>query len=318
MSLENSSVEANATTTDATADPNLWPRIAFVTPVLNNAALLEETIKSVLAQNYPNLDYFIVDGGSTDGTLDIIRKYESQISGWISEPDNGMYDAINKGFARTSGELMGWISGTDLLHPGGLRLVATIFQDFPNVEWINGRPNVFNEAGMTVCVFPVPRWSRFRFLAGANQWIQQEGTFWRRSLWDKAGGYVDASRRLASDFELWVRFFRHAQLYSVDGLTGGYRSHGDALGRIHNDECLRIQKEFIDAEIDRTLDYKSLRLIKRITRAVKNIPKVRGLCYRLFVNWLPWLLYRVPGRDLPPVIECDLWHYPQKWQLRKK
>jgi len=318
MSLENSSVEANATTPDATAGPNLWPRIAFVTPVLNNAALLEETIKSVLAQNYPNLDYFIVDGGSTDGTLDIIRKYESQISGWLSEPDNGMYDAINKGFERTSGELMGWISGTDLLHPGGLRLVASIFQDFPDVEWINGRPNVFNEAGMTVCVFPVPRWSRFRFLAGANQWIQQEGTFWRRSLWDKAGGYVDASRRLASDFELWVRFFRHAQLYSVDGLTGGYRSHGDALGRIHNDDCLRIQREFIDAEIDRTLDYQSLRIMKRITRAVKNIPKVRGLCYRLFVNWLPWLLYRVPGRDLPPVIECDLWHYPQKWQLRKK
>src|SRR5262245_34693324 len=92
-----------------------WPRIALVTPVFNSGKYIEQTIRSVLAQGYPNLDYFIIDGGSTDGTLDIIRKYERQISGWISEPDNGMYDAINKGFARTSGEIMGWISATDML-----------------------------------------------------------------------------------------------------------------------------------------------------------------------------------------------------------
>src|SRR5215469_13570328 len=89
-----------------------WPRIALVTPVFNSGKYIEQTIRSVLAQGYPNLDYFIVDGGSTDGTLDIIRKYESQISGWISEPDNGMYDAINKGFARTSGEFFDYTRAT--------------------------------------------------------------------------------------------------------------------------------------------------------------------------------------------------------------
>jgi glycosyltransferase involved in cell wall biosynthesis len=318
MSPENLSVEANPTAPGSVAGQSPWPRIAFVTPVFNCVGYIEQTIQSVLAQNYPNLDYFIVDGGSTDGTIDIIRKYESQISGWISEPDEGMYDAINKGYARTSGELMGWISGTDLLHPGGLRLVASIFRDFPDVAWINGRPNVFNEAGMTASVLPVPRWSRFRFLAGANQWIQQEGTFWRRSLWDKAGGYVDASRRFSSDFELWVRFFRHAQLYSVDGLTGGYRSHGDALGRIHTDECLSIQKEMIEAEIARTPEYKSLHAVRRIARALQHIPKVRGLWSILVTKSLPWLLYRLPGSDLPPIIECDLWNYPQTWRFRKK
>jgi glycosyltransferase involved in cell wall biosynthesis len=295
-----------------------WPRIAFVTPVLNNAAFLEATIQSVLAQNYPNLDYFIVDGGSTDGTVDIIRKYQDRLSGWISEPDNGMYDAINKGFARTSGELMGWISGTDMLHPGALPLVATVFREFPSVEWINGRQNIFNEDGMTVKVYPIAQWSRYRFLAGANQYIQQEGTFWRRSLWDKAGGYVDASRRFASDFELWVRFFRHAQLYSVDGLTGGYRAHGDALGHVHNQLCIRIQRETIDAELDRAPEFGSLRLLRRITRVLMRIPKVRGIWQRLVVNGLPWLLYRIPGPDLPPVIECDPWNYPQRWSFRKK
>src|SRR3984885_71286 len=98
------------TPTRAGAANKAWPRIALVTPVLNSVKYVEATIRSVLAQDYPTLDYYIVDGGSTDGTLEIIRKYENQISGWASEPDRGMYDALNKGFARTSGEVMGWIS----------------------------------------------------------------------------------------------------------------------------------------------------------------------------------------------------------------
>ncbi len=212
----------------ARPEANLWPRIALVTPVRNSVNYLEQTIRSVLAQNYPNLDYFIVDGGSTDGCVEVIRKYEGQISGWVSEPDNGMYDAINKGFERTSGEIMGWISATDMLHTGSLWVVAGVFSDCPTVEWITGRPTGFNGVGMTIHVGGLTRWSRYRFLAGANKYIQQESTFWRRSLWERAGGYVDASRRSASDFELWVRFFRHAKLYTVDALIGGFRGHTDS------------------------------------------------------------------------------------------
>src|ERR1019366_1022321 len=122
-----------------------WPRIAFVTPVRNSAKFIEATIQSVLAQEYPNLDYFIVDGGSNDGTVEIIRKYENKISGWISEPDRGMYDAINKAFRRTTGEIMGWISATDILYPGGLRVVGSVFNDLPEIEWITGRPALINE-----------------------------------------------------------------------------------------------------------------------------------------------------------------------------
>jgi glycosyltransferase involved in cell wall biosynthesis len=295
-----------------------WPRIALVTPVLNAEKYIEATIRSVLAQNYPNLDYFIVDGGSTDGTVEIIRKYEGQISGWMSEPDNGMYDAINKGYTRTSGEIMGWISGTDMLHPGGLRVVASVFRDLPEVEWINGRPSIFSEDGMAVDVYPVPRWSRYRFLAGANQCIQQEGTFWRRSLWDKAGGYVDASRRFMSDFELWVRFFRHAKLYSVDALTGGYRWHGDALGREYNELCVRIQMEIIDAELDRTPEYRALHVLRAIGRVVRHIPKVRGFWQRVVKDNLLRAMYRMPGPDWPPVIEYNVWTQPQKWVFGPK
>src|SRR5215469_3326248 len=182
------------------------PRISLITPVFNSAKYIEQTFHSVFAQNYPNLEYFVVDGGSTDGTLDIIRKYEAQITAWISEPDKGMYDALNKGFARTTGEIMGWISATDLLRPGGLLVVGAVFRDLPGVEWISGRPSWFKEDGTLIGDAPPPRMSRYRFLAGANRYLQQESTYWRRSLWERAGGRVDSSRRNAADFDLWVRF----------------------------------------------------------------------------------------------------------------
>jgi hypothetical protein len=281
-----------------------FPRIALVTPVFNSAKYIEETIRSVLAQNYPHLDYFIVDGGSTDGTLDIIRKYKDQISGWLSEPDNGMYDAINKGFARTTGEIMGWISATDLLHPGGLRAVGTIFRHLPEVQWITGRPTFFNEEGATIYVSNLRHWSRYRFLAGANQHIQQESTFWRRSLWEKAGGYVDASRRYVSDFDLWLRFFRHAKLYPADALIGGWRPDRDSLGLQNEEECLRIQDQMLEEELKRTPWGKPLQVLQRVARAVKPIPIVGGL-WRLLVTSS---LYHLPGPDWAPTIDC--WDKP--------
>src|SRR5271165_5297331 len=228
-----------------------WPRISLVTPVFNSAKYIDQTIRSVLAQQYPNLEYIIVDGGSTDGTIDIIRKYESQITAWISEPDNGMYDALNKGFARTTGEIMGWISATDQYHVGGLSVVGSVFRDLPEVAWITGRPTGFSEDGMTTIVLDIPHWSRFRFLAGANRYIQQESTFWRRSLWERAGAHLDVSVRICCDFELWVRFFRYAKLYSVDAVIGGYRSHAGSLSARDIAESNRVQDAAIEAELDR-------------------------------------------------------------------
>src|ERR1700730_792836 len=277
----------------AKLDVSAWPRIALVTPVLTSGKYIEQTIRSVLAQGYPNLDYFIVDGGSTDGTLNIIGKYERQISGWMSEPDSGMYDALNKGFGRTSGEIMGWISATDMLHPGGLTAVGAIFRDLPGVEWITGRPSTFTEDGVTTRSAGGPHWLRWRFLAGANRHIQQESTYWRRSLWDKAGGRVDATRRWASDFELWVRFFRHARLYPADVLIGGLRANRDSLGLQNAEECLRIQDEIIETELQGMAWGKALKLMRATGRAVKGIPVARGIWRRLVTN----SLYRLPGQE---------------------
>src|ERR1700741_3677954 len=146
-----------------------WPKITLVTPVFNSANYLEQTIQSVISQQYPNLEFFIEDGGSTDGSLDIIRKYEGHLGGWTSEPDKGMYDALNRGFAGSSGEIMGWIRATDMLHTRSLYVVGSLFKALPQVEWITGRPTGFSEDGMPVGVSrSLKRWSRFRFLAGCN------------------------------------------------------------------------------------------------------------------------------------------------------
>jgi hypothetical protein len=276
-----------------------WPRITLVTPVWNSARYIEQTIQSVISQQYPNLEYFIVDGGSTDGTVDIVRKYEPQLSGWVSEPDNGMYDALNRGFARSSGELMGWISATDMLHTRSLFVVGSVFRTLPQVEWITGRPTGFSEEGMPVAVSrSLKRWTKFRFLAGSNRYIQQESTFWRRSLWQRAGSHVDASRREGSDFELWVRFFRYARLYTVDALIGGFRTHPDSLSLGKPGESRRIHDEIIAAELSRTRGGKAFAAFQRLSRAILKVP-VLNLLWR---NTVMSALVRFPGPDWAPVI----------------
>jgi hypothetical protein len=288
----------------------MWPKISLITPVFNSGKYIEQTIRSVLAQNYPNLEYFIVDGGSTDGTLDIIRKYEKQISGWMSEPDKGMYDAINKGHARTTGEIMGWISATDMLQVGGLTVVGSVFRDLPEVEWITGRPTAYTDDGMTFQILPIPHWSRYRFLAGANQFIQQESTFWRRSLWEKAGARTDSSHRGGADFELWVRFFRHAQLYPVDALIGGFRCHPDSIGLQGMGDCERLHAEFVEAELSRMAVPVWLKLLRLVNRAVAPIPRIRVWCR----NLTRYGLYHLPGPDWPPVIE----YQEDGWRMRER
>jgi glycosyltransferase involved in cell wall biosynthesis len=202
------------------------PRITVVTPSYNQAAYLEETICSVLGQGYPHLEYMIIDGGSTDGSVDIIRKYEKQLTYWVSEKDAGLYDAIQKGFARSTGSIMTWINADDLHHKHCLFTVANIFNQFPKVKWLMGANSFFNESGQCF-VFDdlsyAQRWSRLRLELFDGQFIQQESVFWKRELWVEAGGYLDQTSSLAADFELWLRFSRYERLYSTSFMLAGFR-----------------------------------------------------------------------------------------------
>src|SRR5262249_7113449 len=152
--------------------------------------------------------------------------------------------------------------------------------------------------------------SRIRFLAGANRAIQQESTFWRRSLWEKAGGYFDASLRMAGDFELWVRFFRHARLYPVVSLVGGYRMHADSLGRQNLQECYHIQAEIVEAELSSLRWGRTLRACRRVSATLLRTPKIGVLWRRLVIR----SLYRMWAPDWPPLIE----HAAQGWVMRDR
>ena len=286
-----------------------WPKITLVTAVYNGEEYLEGTMRSIVSQGYPNLECIVVDDGSTDGTVEIIRKYERTVSCWFSQANQGLYAALNAGFAKASGEIMGWLNASDMLQVNGLFVVGSVFRELPQVEWITGRATKFSPSGMTVNIWPVQRWPRMRFLAGANKYIQQESTYWRRSLWEKAGGALSTEYRAEGDFELWVRFFRHAQLYSVDALIGGYRAHADALSYSNMEKYDRTCDEIADRELE-SLDGAYLaKVFRRMSRLVKPIPKVRGLWQRLAMR----ALYRVPGPDWPPVIRhgWDTWQMPR-------
>jgi len=210
-------------------------RIALVTPNFNGDAYLRATIESVLGQSYDGLEYVIVDGASTDRSIDIVRDYENALHAFISEPDQGHADAINKGFARTSGEIMGWINSDDVHHDRSLETIAAIFDAHPEVEWITGRPTHIGERSNDFKTSRISDLTYADFLQGRYQWIQQESTFWRRSLWDRAGGGLDTGLTLANDFDLWLRFFRHARLHTVDVFLGAFRHRAGQRSALHMD-----------------------------------------------------------------------------------
>lgn len=209
------------------------PKISIVTPSFNQAAFLESTIDSVLSQGYPNLEYILIDGGSTDGSIEIIKKYEKYLAYWVSEPDRGQYDAINKGFAHSTGEIMAWLNSDDMYFSFAFRTVASIMTALPEVEWLTTlTPGFWDWHGFSLGYCTFTGFSREAFLdgymlppgyKGARGTPQQESTFWRRSLWGKAGGRIRTEFNLAGDFDLWARFYQYADLYTTPSPLSGFR-----------------------------------------------------------------------------------------------
>lgn len=209
---------------------NKLPKISIVTPSFNQGEFLEQCIDSVLSQNYPDLEYIIMDGGSSDNSVDIIKKYEKYLAYWQSGADGGQYAAVEAGFRRSQGEIMAWLNSDDKYHHNAFYKVAYTFSAFGHLEWIVGRPTFWDKNGDPFLVFDsLPVYGREKFLRkGYNDpFIQQESSFWRRSLWEKAGGCLRKDLDYAGDLELWLRFFRYAELHSVDAILGGYRQHGN-------------------------------------------------------------------------------------------
>jgi len=183
-------------------DASPWPKISIVTPSFNQAHYLEETIRSVLLQGYPNLEYIIIDGGSSDGSVEIIKRYEPWLAFWVSEKDRGQSHAINKGFSHASGEVFAWINSDDYYAPGAFAKVARIFAQ-PGTQWVAGNCYRININGN---IQPEPR----KHVDDFERWFigcpyAQPGVFWRRELWENAGG-VDEKLHFSFDYDLWMKF----------------------------------------------------------------------------------------------------------------
>ena len=204
--------------------------ISIVTPTYNSGEYLEECILSILGQRYKDYEHIIVDGASTDHTLDIIRKYEDKYPmRWVSEKDGGMYDAIGKGFKMAQGEILCWLNSDDMYLPWTLQLVAEVMKN-PEIQWLTGIPSQFSNAGVNYCqcrsLISFPRalikrgWMDGRRLGC----IQQESTFWTKELYKKSGG-IDANYQYAGDYFLWRSFAEHERLYAVNSVLAGFRIH---------------------------------------------------------------------------------------------
>lgn len=203
------------------------PRISIVTPSYNQAKYLPETIESILNQGYPNLEYIIIDGGSTDGSVEIIKRYERHLAYWVSEKDSGQSEAINKGLARCTGELFNWINSDDILFPGALGKIAAAFAEHPEADLFIGS-NARSDAEGRITRISVPP---TRIAMSPSNWIMhvgQQSVFVNTNAFRLLGG-VREDLHCIMDTELYHRIFLSGGLHiRVPALVGMIREHGDA------------------------------------------------------------------------------------------
>jgi len=211
------------------------PLVSIITPSFNQAAYLEATILSVLEQDYPNIEYIVIDGGSKDGSVEILQKYDDRISYWVSEHDAGQTDAINKGFAHASGEIFAWINSDDLYQPGAIADAVAALQARPELGLVYGDADFINEQGDWVGKFAAAPTNLKRLRRGYVH-IPQQATFFRSRLWSMVGP-LDPSFFFAMDYDLWVRIASLAPLGYVRRTWASFRLHGDAKTSASADRC---------------------------------------------------------------------------------
>ena len=240
----------------------------MVTTCYNHADYIGKTIESVLSQNYPNLQYVVINDGSTDNSEEVIKRYAGQLHHWETWDGYrpGPVFALNKGFSLTDGEIMGWINSDDMLLPNSLFVIAGVFSQLKEAEWLTGIASTINLRSEIVRVHPYKK-SVFDFLNDDWAVIQQESTFWRRSLWDRVGGCLNEDFVFGFDIELWTRFFLQAEHYHLNTAVGAFRKGMQSRSirdleeyKVYVDRALKAMKENAPPEyLKRAKSYRFLK-----------------------------------------------------------
>lgn len=205
-------------------DGSSWPRVSIVTPSYNQGRFIEETIRSVLLQGYPNLEYIIIDGGSTDNSVEVIQKYAQWLAYWVSEPDRGQAEAINKGFSHSTGQFLGWINSDDYFYPSFIHRMVLAFQTKPEVDFLySDVDEVWDTGGQKKRRYgeSLPFSEMLRTLRVP---IPQMGSMWRRSVIEKIGGLVP-KWRVVLDREFFLRVGLNCKMEYLPGAVAFFRYH---------------------------------------------------------------------------------------------
>jgi len=209
--------------------------VSIVTPSFNQARFLEKAIDSVLNQDYPFIEYLVIDGGSTDGSLDIIRKYANRLTTWLSEKDNGQTDAINKGFVQAKGEILAWLNSDDTYEPGAVSEAVNFLQSHPETGMVYGDANMINEQGQVIGRFSAAQTDYLRLRRGYVH-IPQSASFFLADLWRQVGP-LDPTFYFAMDYDLWIRLARITKLQYLPRLWANFRLHSQGKTVLSDDRC---------------------------------------------------------------------------------
>lgn len=229
------------------------PTISIVTPSFNQARYLTATIESVLDQNYPNLEYIVIDGGSTDNSEKILRKFDRYITSWKSEPDRGQSHALNKGFALATGQIMGWINADDTLESGACTNIGEILHDTTKPAWLIGGTRITNKWGFTIDErLPRPI-SQKTFYSWPSDWFPQQSTYWTRLMWNQVGP-VREDLHYIMDCDLWARMFEISEPVFTEKILARYRMHERAKCVEQKEMVNKEYEDYVRSKIEKSLE----------------------------------------------------------------
>ncbi|MDD5560583.1 MAG: glycosyltransferase family 2 protein [Candidatus Omnitrophica bacterium] len=224
------------------------PLVSIITPVLNGNAYLGQAIQSVLGQTYGNIEYIIIDGGSTDGSLDTIKKYATRIKYWLSEPDCSMYAAINKGIRAASGSILAYLNSDDLYYPETVETVVDYFRKHPDTELVYGNCDFIGSNGELLYNYRYPKYKWQAYVCFNSSSLAQPATFWRNSVHQKIG-YFNTLFKYAGDFDFYAKAGKCCRFLRINKTLARYRCHNATmsatLGKIIEDENGIVHKRYV-------------------------------------------------------------------------